>query len=1049
MNNKKKLYLFILLLPIIDVLTSITEKFDLNMPSIGIIIKSIFLSIMILYLIIQSTSKYKKMCLYYLMAIFLYIALFFITKIKYLDLNLFLIELKYMIKILFYPISLVCLICYFDDKNFSKKELSNILLKCHLIYLLFLLIPFLTKTGFNSYLDGSYGTSGWFYSANEMAIILIILFPFSYLFLKKSFIFFIVPIISALLISTLGTKVSMIGLYIISLIIFIISLFYRNNNKFNFKLIFSTFLVFISVFITFNSSKTLDNINNSIKVQEKQNEIDKEYLKIDESDKSKDTFLYIFMNKYGKAILNDRDIYFNYTYKIFNDNFDINTLLFGIGYSNNKKINNEKIAKLIEIDFFDILFHSGIVMIFIIFLPFFYYIIKLFKSKKINIYTSFYTLMIALIFSISCLSGHTFGAPAVSIYLSIYMIFAFGEIGLLSKKKDKLVDNKVTIYALHLGYGGVEKNICEKANILSNIYDVEIISLYKLYDKPVFRVNPNVKIKYLTNVKPNRNEFKNAVKSKNIKSILKEGFYAVKVLYLKNNLLIKSMIECNSKIIISTRVDFSLKLIKNNEYNNIKIAEEHIYHNNNSKYLKKLKYIVKYVDYLMPSSDYLVDYYKKLYPKYENKIIVNKMPIKSGNKLCDIKSKNIISVGRLSKEKGFKDLIEIFSNLESPDYTLTIVGDGPEKENLETLIKDNNLESKVILTGFKTSEELYKLYSSSSIYVMTSFEESFGLVLVEAASFGLPLVAFDSAIGAKEIIKNNGILIPNRDKSLMIRKLKKLLNDISEKKKYQQKSLEIYKEYEYDKLKENILYFYKNINKNNIYSSLYKDNKKSCYKLIEKNLKDNIKTFIVTANPETYMISKKDKEMYEILYKNNNLIVPDGISIVKTAKWCNVNINERITGVDLSSYLLNLANEKGYSIYLFGSTNEVINKLILIIKEKYPNINILGYSNGYEKDKDAIMQKIVKLNPDICLIALGIPHQEKLINKYISNAKKGIYIGVGGSFDVLSGTKKRAPKIFIKLNLEWLYRIICEPKRLKRFINSNVKFIFEEKKDKK
>ena len=92
------------------------------------------------------------------------------------------------------------------------------------------------------------------------------------------------------------------------------------------------------------------------------------------------------------------------------------------------------------------------------------------------------------------------------------------------------------------------------------------------------------------------------------------------------------------------------------------------------------------------------------------------------------------------------------------------------------------------------------------------------------------------------------------------------------------------------------------------------------------------------------------------------------------------------------------------------------------------------------------MKKIVKLNPDICLVALGIHYQEKLINKYIDIAKKGIYVGVGGSFDVLSGTKKRAPKIFIKLNLEWLYRLICEPKRLKRFINSNVKFIFEVRK---
>lgn len=1045
MNNKKKLYLFLLLLPIIDVLTSITEKLNLNIPSLGIIIKSVFLGIMILYLIISSTSKYKKMSLYYLMTIFLYMVLFFITKINYLNLSLFVIELKYMIKILFYPISLITMICYFDDKKLSKEELSSVLLKSFLIYLLFIIIPFITKTGFNSYMDGSYGSSGWFYAANEMAIILIVLFPFSYMLLKKSIMFVIIPIISVLLISTLGTKVSMIGLYIVSLMIFIFSLFYGKSNKIDKKLIISCFLILISVVIVSNNSKILKNLDNSIKVQERQNEIDRNLLQIPDGDKTKDSFVYILMNKYGKAILSDRDIYFNYTYKIYNDNFDINTLLFGVGYSNNKKINNIAITKLIEIDFFDILFHSGLIMSLIVFLPFLYFIVKLFKSKKFNINIVFYTLMIALIFSISCLSGHTFGAPAVSIYLSLYMIFVFGEIDLISLKKTKL-SNKVTIYALHLGYGGVEKNICEKANILSNIYDVEIISLYKLYDKPAFIVNPKVKIKYLTNVKPNRNEFKNAVKSKNIKSILKEGFYAVKVLYLKNSLLTKSMTECNSKIIISTRAYFSLKLIKNNEYNNIKIAEEHIYHNNNQKYIKKLGFILKYVDYLMPSSDYLTDYYKSIYSKYDYKIKTNKMPIEGSNKLCDLKKKNIISVGRLSKEKGFADLIEIFSNIESEDWTLSIVGDGDEKENLEALIKDNNLEGKVILTGFLNKEELYKLYENSSLYVMTSFEESFGLVLVEASSFGLPLIAFDSAIGAKEIIQENGILVSNRDKSVMIKKIKKLMDDISERKLYQKKSLEIYKSYDYTTLKENIISFYQDITNNNIYSTLYKKNKKSLYELIENNLRISKKTFIVTANPETYMLSKKDEEMKSIIYNKENLIVPDGISIVKTASYFGIDLKERITGVDLCSYLLKLADENKYSLYLFGSTSDVIEKLVNVIKGKYSNINILGYSNGYEKDKDAIMKKIVKLNPDICLVALGIPYQEKLINKYIDTAKKGIYVGVGGSFDVLSGTKKRAPKIFIKLNLEWLYRLICEPKRLKRFINSNVKFIFEVRK---
>ena len=92
------------------------------------------------------------------------------------------------------------------------------------------------------------------------------------------------------------------------------------------------------------------------------------------------------------------------------------------------------------------------------------------------------------------------------------------------------------------------------------------------------------------------------------------------------------------------------------------------------------------------------------------------------------------------------------------------------------------------------------------------------------------------------------------------------------------------------------------------------------------------------------------------------------------------------------------------------------------------------------------MEEVIKLKPDICMVALGIPLQEKIIYKYFDKFKKGIFIGVGGSFDVLSGFKKRAPKIFIKLNLEWLYRIIKEPKRINRFINNNIKFMFKIKK---
>lgn len=231
-----------------------------------------------------------------------------------------------------------------------------------------------------------------------------------------------------------------------------------------------------------------------------------------------------------------------------------------------------------------------------------------------------------------------------------------------------------------------------------------------------------------------------------------------------------------------------------------------------------------------------------------------------------------------------------------------------------------------------------------------------------------------------------------------------------------------------------------------LFDKLYNKSEESFYEILEKNLSQNKKTFIVTANPETFMMSEKDEEMRKLLLDNDTFLVPDGIGIVKAARMINYDVKERITGIDIANELLKLANKQKKSIYLFGAKQEVIDSMEKVLKESYPNLNLVGMSNGYEKDKDKVFEKIVKAKPDIVLVALGIPFQEKLIYKHLDEFDKGIFVGVGGSFDVISGHKKRAPKIFIKLNLEWLYRILKEPKRLKRFYDSNVKFLFKVKK---
>lgn len=233
------------------------------------------------------------------------------------------------------------------------------------------------------------------------------------------------------------------------------------------------------------------------------------------------------------------------------------------------------------------------------------------------------------------------------------------------------------------------------------------------------------------------------------------------------------------------------------------------------------------------------------------------------------------------------------------------------------------------------------------------------------------------------------------------------------------------------------------------FEKLYSDSYQEFEKILKKNLEKNQKMFIVTANPETFMIGTNDKEVSQILLDEEVTIVPDGIGIVKGANMLGYKVKERIPGIEIAWSLLKLGNKQQKTIYLLGASEEVKEKTVEKIKTDYPNLKVLGAVNGYGKDKDKDFEEIKKANPDIVLVALGIPAQEKLIYKHLNNFKKGIFVGVGGSLDVISGSKKRAPKIFQKLGLEWLYRLAKEPKRVKRFYNSNVKFIFEVKKMKK
>ena len=229
------------------------------------------------------------------------------------------------------------------------------------------------------------------------------------------------------------------------------------------------------------------------------------------------------------------------------------------------------------------------------------------------------------------------------------------------------------------------------------------------------------------------------------------------------------------------------------------------------------------------------------------------------------------------------------------------------------------------------------------------------------------------------------------------------------------------------------------------FDKLYKDGREDFYSIVKSKLSSDERMFIVTANPEAFMYGQKDSDVESLLLDEKTTVVADGIGIVKGGKKIGYDIKERIPGVDIAQTLLNYGNELSKSIFLFGAKQEVIDALCAVIEKDCPNLKIAGAVNGYVEDKDTVFDQIKAASADIILVALGMPLQEKLIYKHLDKFDKGIFVGVGGSFDVLSGTKQRAPKFFIDHNLEWLYRIVKEPSRIKRFYNSNVKFLLKLK----
>jgi N-acetylglucosaminyldiphosphoundecaprenol N-acetyl-beta-D-mannosaminyltransferase len=211
---------------------------------------------------------------------------------------------------------------------------------------------------------------------------------------------------------------------------------------------------------------------------------------------------------------------------------------------------------------------------------------------------------------------------------------------------------------------------------------------------------------------------------------------------------------------------------------------------------------------------------------------------------------------------------------------------------------------------------------------------------------------------------------------------------------------------------------------------------------IDQMVKSNLCHQIVTVNPEFILTAQKDKEFARII-NQASLALPDGTGILWAAKRQGTELEKRVTGADL---VIQLARKRRYSLFLLGGKPGVAKKASNTLMKRYQGLKILGATDGGKitpkniSHQRKLVEHINALKPDILLVGLGAPKQDKFIHRWQRQLKCKVGIGVGGTFDYIIGQPKRAPRWMQKLHLEWLWRLIREPKRSKRILKAVIIF---------
>lgn len=467
-------------------------------------------------------------------------------------------------------------------------------------------------------------------------------------------------------------------------------------------------------------------------------------------------------------------------------------------------------------------------------------------------------------------------------------------------------------------------------------------------------------------------------------------------------------------------------------------------------YGELLKFFLRYYDF---QTSQKVDYFiansqevsKRIQKFYRRQSTIIHPPIAlstllEGSTLIRVEpSRYFLTGGRLERFKNFDLIIKAFNQLK---LSLLIYGTGRQEKSLKKIAKQN-----IKFLGQISDQRLISLYQNCQAFIFASQDEDLGLTPLEAQSFGKPIIAYYSG-GVKETVieGKTGLFFYKLTPQALAESIKKFQKLKFSPEICQQQAQKFSKEEFKKKVKKFVAEKWREFQKT------HPDKIKRLY-LFDKIPADDLKPSALIRKLESFSKSKKKHQVFylnaqavEVALSNPRylkilnkapLVTVDGWAPLLLAKLEAKKINFKNSIGDYLPDFFKMAQEKKLTFYFLGSKNKILMQAVENIKKTFPKLKILGFHHGYfnKKEETKIIKEINHLKPDFLLVGLGIPKQEIWIDKNFKNLNAKVILGIGGTFDFLSGKIPRAPLWMRNFGLEWIFRFLMEPKRLwKRYL---------------